>query len=90
MKKKVATPAKKKVTEKWAWMFKGDYEETYRTFTSRDAAIKDAVKAVQEDSYYNNKNRVVMLFKMVEEVELEITVKEIPVTKKTVTAKVKS
>lgn len=83
--------AAKEVKPLWMWMEKGD-TEAYGTFTSRDAAIKDAKKDVQENYQYRNYRKdepVILIFQQTDAIKLNVTVEEVPVTsfKTTVTVK---
>lgn len=74
-------------TPLWAWMQKGD-GETYQTFKSYDAALKNAKDTIKENYHYNNsdsKPPVIQIFQQVQEVQLAVKVEEIPVTKFQVT-----
>jgi hypothetical protein len=93
---KKTAPAKAKPAdtgERWCYMMHNS-DEAYAVFKTYDAMMKD-IRESLSDHYYNDynynktKNPKVRVFKLDREIELEVTVTEVPVTKKTVTAKVK-
>ena len=80
--------SKKKDGPLWGWCIKGD-DEIYEFFTSEEAMKKDIKSRLSDMDFYGNKKPVIQVFNLAYEVELEIEIKEVPLTKQVYNVKMK-